>query len=106
MGLGWQEVCMEAFCAWLVAHEQEIVGYTGRCFDSPLARWLSDLAGHLYGVEDGRYGRAVWDDCYWRPLPRWAGIFSRWQESPIVEAVTGLQAFRALARVELALARS
>ena len=105
MGLEWHDVCIEAFSNWLVSHEHEVVGYTGRCFDSPLARWLSDLAGHLYGVDEGRNGRALWEDCYWRPLPRWAHVFSRWLEAPVPEMVTGRQAFGALACVELALAR-
>jgi hypothetical protein len=107
MGLEWLDMCMEAFAAWLVDHEYEVVGYTGRCFDSPLARWLSDLAGYLCGVDDeGRYGWALVDDCYWRPLPRWAHLFSRWTDSSVPQLVTGRQAFGLLALVELALSRS
>lgn len=103
MGLGCHEVCLEAFSAWLVEHEQDVVGYRGRCFDSPLARWLSALAGHLYGVDEGRYGRAVWEDCYWRPLPRWAHLFSAFLDAPVPATVTGRQAFGVLAQVELVL---
>jgi hypothetical protein len=106
MGLEWLDMGMEAFAEWLANHEQEVVGYTGRIFDSPLARWLSDRAGRLYGIDEGRYGWALVDDCYWRPLPRWAQLFSHWLEaSPVPEQVTGRQAFSHLAMVELALSR-
>src|SRR5437763_9230542 len=88
MGLEWQDVCLEAFSTWLVNHEHEVVGYKGRCFDSPLARWLSDLAGHLYGADERRDGPAVWEDCSWRPLPRWAPVFSHGLDAPGREGVT------------------
>jgi hypothetical protein len=46
-----QVISLEAFCAWLCAHEHEVVGRSGTWFQGPLARWLSDLLGGVYGVD-------------------------------------------------------
>ena len=93
----------EDFGAWLVLHEQENVGCPLRWFESPLARWLSEVTGHVYGVDGDLYGRACWEACYWLPLPTWARLFVAWVESHTVLAMTGEQAFLLLARVEMAL---
>lgn len=94
------DVCLETFVVWLVDHEHEVVGIPRLCFGSPLARWLSEMTGYIYGVDDGRFGRALWDDCYWRPLPRWAQVFSAWSDMHPQEIVTGQDAFCVLAQVE------
>src|SRR5438876_6825613 len=78
-----KEVCMphsvnispEAFCAWLCQREHEVVGHPGTCFHSPLALWLSEEFGHVYGVDGNVYGRALHDCRVWRLLPRWAAAF-------------------------------
>lgn len=94
---------LEAFAAWLAIREHEVVGLPHLCFQSPLASWLSEMTGHLYGVDDGKFGRALWDYCYWRSLPRWACLFSCWLETRQAEVVTGQDAFCVLADVELVL---
>ncbi len=53
-----QVVSLEDFCAWLCTHEHEVVGRSGTWFHGPLARWLSDLLGGVYGIDGPYYGRA------------------------------------------------
>ncbi len=48
---------LESFSSWLCFHEDDIIGYPGMCFHSPLARWLSEVTGHTYGVDGSVYGR-------------------------------------------------
>src|SRR5713226_3160592 len=79
--LGMLDLCLDAFAAWLIGHENEIVGSPKRCFQSPLACWLSETTGHVYGVDGDKFGRALWEYCYWRQLPRWAHLFSAWLEA-------------------------
>src|SRR5579875_1743351 len=69
---------------------------------SPLAWWLSHETGHVYGVDEGRYGRASQEFCFWRPLARWAQAFAAWMDTGWVMtyALTGAEAFWMLARVE------
>ena len=105
-GMNLLDLGVEAFAAWLAIREHEVVGLPKLCFQSPLARWLSEMTGHLYGVDDGKFGRALSDYCYWRSLPRWAHLFSLWLEGWHSEVVTGQDAFGVLAEVELALRRS
>ncbi len=95
-----QMVSLEAFCAWLCAHEHEVVGRSGTWFHGPLAHWLSDLLGGVYGVDGPSYGRACWDAHWWLPLPRWAVLFSTWQDARDGRPVLGHEAFALLARVE------
>lgn len=99
---------LEAFASWLANREHDIVGRPHLCFQSPLACWLSDMTGHLAGVDvdEGKFGWALVDACYWRLLPRWAHLFSLWLEARHVESVTGRDAFDLLAAVELAVASS
>ena len=99
-----QVVSLEAFCAWLCVHEHEVVGRSGTWFQGPLARWLSDLLGGVYGVDGSLYGRACWDEHWWLPLPRWAVLFSTWLDALDGRPVRGCEAFVLLARVEKALA--
>ena len=44
------------------------------CFDSPLARWLGEVTGHVYGVDGEKYGRACWEYEQWLPLAWWARL--------------------------------
>ena len=93
-----------AFCAWLCLHEHEVFDRPGSWFHCPLARWLSDLTGHVYGVDRGRYGRAYLDECYWLPLPPWAQAFHARLEARGSAPITAYDAFVTLASVELAFA--
>lgn len=97
------EIDQEAFCAWLCAREDEMVGHPGTFFHSPLAEWLSEMTGQVYGVDGKVYGRASTESHSWRPLPRWAEVFTSWVESCSTRTVTGLEAFAVLARVEAVL---
>ncbi len=90
---------MEAFAAWLCEHEGAVVGVPGRYFDCPVARWLSDVFGRVYGVD----GRVCWlasDD--WRQfrLPSWASAFAVLTEQRAFRAMTGCEAFMMLACIE------
>ncbi len=96
-------VCLDAFCCWLCAHEDEIVGCPASCYHSPLARWLSECFHAVYGVDGMWFGRALYDYQCWRLLPRWAVLFSSALERVKAPSVTGLQALAVLAYVELAL---
>ena len=93
---------VDAFCAWLCQYQDEVVGQAGTWFWCPLAQWLSiTFGGGVYGIDEGRYGRAHWDMCRWLPLPQWAVLF----ETGLVrryagEMVTGEQALDVLAGVE------
>jgi hypothetical protein len=98
-----QMVSLEAFCAWLCTHEHEIVGRSGTWFHGPLAHWLSDLLGGVYGVDGPLYGRASWDAYWWLPLPRWAVLFTTWLDAREGRPVLGREAFVLLAQVEKAL---
>lgn len=99
------ELRVEDFCSWLCRHEWDDVGQPGRCFQSPLALWLSEMTGHVYGVDGLRYGRALWDGCCWLELPRWAQVFAARLEQVSTSVVMGYQAFAILAHVETALSR-
>ena len=93
---------LDAFCSWLCEHEKDEVGRPGIWFHSPLALWLSDVAGAVYGVDGTVYGRACWDEQYWLPLPRWAVLFTNQIEQSISRAVNGAEALDVLALVEQA----
>ncbi len=94
------DISKEAFCHWLCLHEQEPVGRPGICFDAPLARWLSEVTGQVYGVDGKLYGRGCWEPWQWRLLPRWAEIFTEWSERFFALPLTGEQALEVLASVE------
>jgi hypothetical protein len=96
---------VERFVDWLCRREHEVVGYPGTCYRSPLALWLSQQTGHVYGIDEGRYGRASQDFRFWRPLPRWAQAFASWIDtcSATTYVLTGAEAFWVLARVEATL---
>jgi len=96
------EMNVDVFCSWLCERESQVVGHPGKWFDAPLARWLSEMTGHVYGIDGNLYGRASCEYCRWRLLPRWAEVFSLWVESYAHRPVTGYEALDVLARVELA----
>ncbi len=94
------DMSLEAFCTWLCQREHEVVGRPGTCFHSPLALWLSERFGHVYGVDDNLYGRALHDPCVWRVLPRWAVAFVARTEARSLHVLTGQEAFALLADIE------
>jgi hypothetical protein len=69
---------LDSFCTWLCQREHEIVGWPGMVYHCPLAQWLSECSGHIYGVESKVYGRATCAYHCWRLLPRWAEVFVAW----------------------------
>jgi len=96
---------LDAFVSWLCLHERECVGCLGTWYDSPLARYLSEVTGHVFGADGRFYGRASSDYRYWLLLPRWAEVFTSWTESLAYRPVTGSEVVEVLACVELALCR-
>lgn len=97
------DIDQEAFCSWLCLHENEVVGRPGMCYQSPLASWLSEVSGYVFGVDGSVYGRATWDYRCWLRLPRWALLFTRRVEARTSCDITGAEAFAVLAQVEMAL---
>jgi hypothetical protein len=97
------DINQEVFCSWLCSREHEVVGCPGMCYQSPLAFWLSEVSGQVYGVDGSVYGRATWEYRCWLRLPRWALLFTRRVEAWPWDAITGAEAFAVLAQVELAL---
>ena len=94
------DLSLDEFCTWLCAHEHEIVGHPTSFYHSPLARWLSESFGHVYGVDGAWFGRAFQEARCWCLLPRWAVLFASWLERVSSLPVTGLEALDVLARVE------
>jgi hypothetical protein len=97
--MGNENLDLDAFCSWLCEHENEVVGYPGMCLRSPLARWLSDRFGGMYGVDGMYYGRAAYDGQTWQVLPWWAQKFERWAENHALRIMTGRDAFAILAAI-------
>jgi hypothetical protein len=95
------EISLDVFVSWLCSHEHEVVGFPGKWFDAPLARWLSEMTGHVFGVDGKWYGRASSEYSRWRLLPLWAEVFCAWAESCTYRPMTGLEALEVLAHVEL-----
>jgi hypothetical protein len=100
-----EEICMdtlsmEQFHSWLSAHATTVVGQAGMCFLSPLALWISERMGHLYGTDDLFYGRAVSAYCSWQMLPAWAVRFNARLERIAFRPVTGLEALQELAHIK------
>ena len=96
---------LDEFCGWLCEHECDVVGKPGIWFHSPLAFWLSEVTGHVYGVDGGLYGRACWDACRWLPLPQWAVLFSARVEQWMGRGMIGADALTMLADIERSLTR-
>jgi hypothetical protein len=94
---------LDSFCTWLCQREHEIVGRPGMVYHCPLAQWLSESSGHIYGVDSKMYGRASCAYHCWRLLPRWAEVFVAWSEVMAFRPITGNEALVLLASVELAL---
>ena len=94
---------LDGFCTWLCEHEHDEVGKPGIWFHSPLAFWLSEVSGHVYGVDGAMYGRACWDACRWLPLPQWAVLFSARVEQWMGRGMVGADALTVLADVERSL---
>lgn len=97
------EISLDTFVSWLCSHEHEVIGVSGKCFDGPLARWLSEMTGHVFGVDGKWYGRASSEYGRWRLLPQWAEVFCVWMESRAYRPITGREALDVLAHVELTL---
>jgi hypothetical protein len=92
---------IDAFASWLCSHERDIVGTPGTWFHSPLALWLSEVIGQVYGVDSRWYGRASTEYTQWAYLPQWAQFFlARIESRYPFRAITGEMAFAALAEVE------
>ena len=91
---------LEDFCIWLCEKEHQVVGFPCAWFGDPLSEWISSCTGHVYGVDGQVYGRASWDVCSWRWLPRWAQLFVLWTEKYAHRALTGLDALGVLAEME------
>jgi hypothetical protein len=72
VGMSPSDIHQEAFGAWLQVHREMTFEHPAACFDSPLARWLGEMTGYVYGVDGERYGRACWEYEHWLPLPWWA----------------------------------
>lgn len=102
-GLQRVEISLDRFVSWLCSHEDDVVGVPGTCFDAPLARWLSEMTGHVFEVDGKWYGRASSEYGRWRLLPRWAEVFSGWMESHAYWPLTGRETLDVLAQVELML---
>jgi hypothetical protein len=88
---------LDDFVAWLIFHENELVGRTGLTFClSPLSTYLQEKTGCLYCFDGVIYGLAF-SSVYWQ-LPGWAARFCCLLErqSPQV-FLTGAQAFDLLA---------
>lgn len=105
-GMQLVEISLDEFVSWLCLHEDEVIGLSGKCFDAPLARWLSEMTGHVFGVDGKWYGRASSESCRWRLLPLWAEVFCVWTESRAYRPITGIEALEVLAHVELVLCQS
>jgi len=91
---------IKKFHVWLSIHATEIVGQAGTCFLSPLAIWISEEAGHLYGTDDLFYGRAATDYSSWQMLPKWAECFNAPLERIAFHPVTGSEALQELAHIK------
>lgn len=100
--MSYQEIDLEAFCAWLCEHEEEVVGQPGAWFDCPLARWLWERSGHRYGIDGWWYWRAACDEVQWL-LPRWAQLLVAYLEHASGCPLTGYDVLVVLAQVELVL---
>jgi hypothetical protein len=94
---------LETFGAWLCEHETDIIGESSRNFSCPLANFLTELFGHVMGVDGHLYGRASHQWCQWQPLPRWAIAFTLSLDRQGFRPITGLEALSLLADVELTL---
>jgi hypothetical protein len=95
----WQ-LSLSAFLSWLCEREGQIVGVPGRLFGSPLACWLEQTYGRLYGVNEHCCWLASDERRLFR-LPVWARLFVLHSERVrLFEALTGEEAFMMLACVE------
>lgn len=92
------ELSPDDFADWLLSHALERVGQRGRCFDHPLARWLSERQGRVIGIDSaaGSYGPALCSPRRWQPLPRWAVRFAALVECPHFREISGEEAFALL----------
>lgn len=55
----------------------------------------------MYGADGCVYGRALWDERCWLPLPRWAQLFVARLEGLSASVVLGSEASALLPHVEL-----
>ena len=97
---------LESFVTWLCEREHADVGSPHRCFDCPLARYLSETTGRLWGVDAPYYGPASMETYRWAVLPLWARLFVSSTDTAQFPSLTGAQALDALASIELRLTSS
>jgi len=91
------------FCAWLCAQENMVFPAPASIFGSPLACWLSEVTGQLYGVDGEVYGLALCEEAYWKPLPCWAKLLVARLDACVARPLSGFEVFVLLAGVEVAL---
>src|SRR5258707_14509503 len=66
---------LEEFFLWLASYSpNDLVGQPGRCFNSPLALFLSSKSGCVMGEDGKRYGRAIVESHLWRFLTIWEQV--------------------------------
>lgn len=95
------KIDINEFFDWVASHrDHEVIGLPGRCFDSPLARWLSEQVGHVIGVDGRHYGRALVDAQRWQVLPYWAYVFTMLCEGLFGRALTASEVVDVLIQVE------
>jgi hypothetical protein len=90
---------IETFADWLCMHDDEPIGTPGTYFNAPLSRYLQEASGHVYGVQERKYGRPWEAETQWNWLPEWAQAFVAHAERYAFREITGEQAFDILAEV-------
>jgi len=97
---------LESFVTWLCEREHTDVGIPHRCFCCPLACYLSEMTGRLWGVDAPYYGLASLEAHRWAVLPQWARLFVSYTDTARFPSLTGVQALEVLASIELHLTSS
>ena len=98
------DIQQEAFGDWLQVHREMTFERPAACFDSPLARWLGEVTGHVYGVDGEKYGRACWEYEHWLPLPWWARLVMARLEAGSSRMLTCSQVMALVADIGMVLA--
>jgi len=98
---------LEEFFLWLASYSpNDLVGQPGRCFNSPLALFLSSKSGCVMGEDGKRYGRAIVESHLWRFLPLWAQVFASLTEHALGSSLSAYDAVVFLVQVETLLVPS
>jgi hypothetical protein len=92
-------LAIEPFVDWLCIHEHEVIGTPGTYFNAPLSHYLQEIYGHVYGVQECKYGRACLSETQWSWLPSWAQAFVARAERSAFREMTGEQAFNILVEI-------